>query len=117
METLAKTQRWTMLVTEHRAALNTERSATIEFERTWLSRPQDWALRIVGHSIGGYGYIDHSTRDLPTARFCSKEAAEQAATIWIETGLTPSAQTDERVAAVRGELARRRMAERSDIAA
>lgn len=81
------------------------RSATVEFDKTWLARPLDWSLRIVGQSIGGFGFIDHSERSIPTARFGTREAAERVAAIWIETGLTPAAQTDERVAAVRAEIA------------
>lgn len=81
------------------------RSATVEFDKTWLARPLDWSLRIVGQSIGGSGFIDHSDRRIPTARFATREAAERAAGIWIETGLTPASQTDERVAAVRAEMA------------
>lgn len=82
------------------------RSATVEFDKTWLARPLDWSLRIVGHSIGGYGFIDHGGRSIPTARFGTREAAGRAAALWIETGLTPANQTDERVAAVRAGIAR-----------
>jgi hypothetical protein len=79
-----------------------ERTAIVEFERTWLAPPMDWALRIAGPSVGGYGVIDHLTRSIPTARYASKEAAQRVAAIWIETGLTPAYQTDERVAAFKG---------------
>lgn len=80
------------------------RSATVEFDKTWLSRPLDWSLRIVGQSVGGYRFIDDTARSIPTARFGTREAAERASAIWIETGLTPAYQTDERVAAVRAEI-------------
>lgn len=82
-----------------------QRSATVEFDKTWLSQPTNWALRIVGQSIGGYGFINHSARTIPTARYGTREAADRAAALWIETGLTPAYQTDERVAEVRAQLA------------
>lgn len=91
-------------------AENSRRTATVEFDKTWLARPLDWSLRIVGQSIGGYGFIDHSQRSIPTARFGARDAADRAAAIWIETGLTPAYQTDERVAAVGAEIAARTMA-------
>lgn len=78
-----------------------KRSATVEFDKTAFTRPLDWALRIVGQSIGGYGFINHSARTIPTARYGTREAADRAAALWIETGLTPAYQTDERVAEVR----------------
>lgn len=82
----------------------THRTAKVDFDKTWLARPIDWSLRIVGQSIG-CGYIDHSERRIPTARFARRADADRAAAIWIETGLTPAYQTDERIAAVRAEMA------------
>jgi hypothetical protein len=80
------------------------RTAHVEYDKTWLARPLDWALRIAGPSIGGYGEIDHSDRSIPTARYATKEAADRAAALWIETGLTPAYQTDERVAELRAAV-------------
>lgn len=82
-----------------------DRTATIRNERTWLSTPQDWALRIRGEAVGGYGFIDHLDRSIPTARFATQEDAERVAAVWIETGLTPAFQTPERIAAARLEQA------------
>jgi hypothetical protein len=82
-----------------------KRSATVEFDKTWFARPLDWSLRIVGQSLGGYGFIDHSARSIPTSRYGTRADAERAAAIWIETGLTPAYQTDERVAEVRAQAA------------
>lgn len=78
------------------------RTYTVEFDKTWLSRTLDWSLRIVGQSVGGYGFIDHRAKWLPTARYATRELAERAGDIWVATGLTPAAQTDERVAALSG---------------
>lgn len=79
------------------------RTYTVEFDKTWLPRPLDWSLRIVGQSVGSYGFIDDSAKWLPTARFATRELAERAGAIWVATGLIPAAQTDERVAALTGE--------------
>lgn len=89
---------------------NPKRSATVEFDKTWLATPCDWALRIYGQSIGGFGLVDHRERSIPTARYGTRAAAELAAALWIETGLTPAYQTDERVAAARRDAARGREA-------
>lgn len=91
------------MVTLHMS--NAKRSATVEYDKTAFTRPLDWAVRIFGHSIGGYGFIDHRNRTIPTSRYATREMADLAAAIWIETGLTPAYQTDERVAEVRADIA------------
>lgn len=81
------------------------RTATVEFAETWLDAPLDWSLRIVGQSVGGYGFIDDTAKRLPTARYATRELADRAARIWIETGLTPAYQTNERLAALTVQVA------------
>lgn len=63
------------------------RTATIQYDHSWLPTPLHWTLRYEGQSVGGYGVVRGGI-----AKFADRARAEQVAAVWLATGVTPAFQ-------------------------
>ena len=80
----------------------TPRSYRVEYRRDYISG-FDHSVLLTGQSVGGYGVLNDSFG----GKFFHEHHARRAGEIFVETGLLPCHQTDERIAIYREALAQK----------
>lgn len=70
------------------------RSFRLEHRRDFISG-MDWRVMLTGQPVGGYAAMN----DEFGGKFFHRHQAERAGRVFVETGLLPFLQTDERIAA------------------